>query len=104
MARAGEHGKRFVVVATDVRTLAENEKQLSSQINALIHENETNIAALLEQIGPKNKQGTVRGPCLHVLLDNWFWYLDGLQRTIEQFDDIERADGLIDFLRFCSIR
>ncbi|MBR2681147.1 MAG: hypothetical protein IKG65_05950 [Exiguobacterium sp.] len=63
-ARAGEHGKGFVVVATDVRTLAENEKQLSSQINALIHENETNIAALLEQMGPKNKQGTVRRPCL----------------------------------------
>ncbi|KDN58071.1 protoglobin domain-containing protein [Exiguobacterium sp. AB2] len=50
-ARAGEHGKGFAVVATEVRTLAENAKQLSSQINVLIHENETNIAALLEQMG-----------------------------------------------------
>ena len=50
-ARAGEHGKGFAVVATEVRTLAENAKQLSGQINGLIHENETNIAALLEQMG-----------------------------------------------------
>jgi heme-based aerotactic transducer len=50
-ARAGEHGKGFAVVATEVRTLAENAKQLSSQINVLIHENETNIAALLDQMG-----------------------------------------------------
>lgn len=49
-ARAGEHGKGFAVVATEVRTLAENAKQLSSQINGLIHENETNIAALLTQM------------------------------------------------------
>ncbi|MGE6490298.1 methyl-accepting chemotaxis protein [Exiguobacterium sp. NPDC077395] len=50
-ARAGEHGKGFAVVATEVRTLAENAKQLSSQINALIHENEANIAALFDQMG-----------------------------------------------------
>lgn len=50
-ARAGEHGKGFAVVATEVRTLAENAKQLSSQINALINENEANIAALFDQMG-----------------------------------------------------
>ncbi|MCT4783183.1 MULTISPECIES: protoglobin domain-containing protein [Exiguobacterium] len=49
-ARAGEHGKGFAVVATEVRTLAEHAKQLSSQINGLIDENEANIAALLEQM------------------------------------------------------
>ena len=54
-ARAGEHGKGFAVVATEVRTLAENAKQLSSQINVLIHENETNIAALLEQMGQMHR-------------------------------------------------
>lgn len=54
-ARAGEHGKGFAVVATEVRTLAENAKQLSSQINVLIHENETNIAALLDQMGQMHR-------------------------------------------------
>ncbi|WP_214833614.1 protoglobin domain-containing protein [Exiguobacterium sp. s152] len=54
-ARAGEHGKGFAVVATEVRTLAENAKQLSSQINVLIHENEANIAALLDQMGQMHR-------------------------------------------------
>ncbi len=42
-------------MATEVRTLAENAKQLSSQINVLIHENEANIAALLDQMGQMHR-------------------------------------------------
>jgi len=58
-ARAGEHGKGFAVVATEVRTLAENAKQLSSQINVLIHENEANIAGLLDQMGQMHRTNDV---------------------------------------------
>jgi len=42
-ARAGEHGRGFAVVADEVRKLAEQSQQSTTQIANLIYENEQNI-------------------------------------------------------------
>ena len=51
-ARAGDMGKGFSVVAEEVRVLAENSKQASDAISAIIHK----IFALLQEVRVSNEQ------------------------------------------------
>ncbi len=62
-ARAGEHGKGFAVVAVEVRNLAEQSKQATLQIKAILNEIQraTNAAVMATEEGTK---GVDNGVCL----------------------------------------
>ncbi|CCH50463.1 methyl-accepting chemotaxis protein [Pseudodesulfovibrio piezophilus] len=51
-ARAGENGKEFAVVATEIRTLAENSGKVSAEINAMANKS----VMVAEQAGLKIDQ------------------------------------------------
>ncbi|MDM8519175.1 methyl-accepting chemotaxis protein [Anaerolineales bacterium HSG6] len=55
-ARAGEHGKGFAVVAVEVRNLAEQSKQATGQIKAILNEIQqaTNTVVMATEEGTKN--------------------------------------------------
>lgn len=54
-ARAGEHGKGFAVVAVEVRNLAEQSKQATAQVKAILNEIQraTNAAVMATEEGSK---------------------------------------------------
>ena len=58
-ARAGEHGKGFAVVAVEVRNLAEQSKQATAQVKAILNEIQraTNAAVMATEEGTKGVEG-----------------------------------------------
>ncbi len=61
-ARAGEHGKGFAVVAVEVRNLAEQSKQATAQVKAILNEIQraTNAAVMATEEGTKGVDGGVQ--------------------------------------------
>jgi methyl-accepting chemotaxis protein len=61
-ARAGEHGKGFAVVAVEVRNLAEQSRQATAQVKAILNEIQraTNTAVMATEEGTKGVDSGVR--------------------------------------------
>jgi methyl-accepting chemotaxis protein len=61
-ARAGEHGKGFAVVAVEVRNLAEQSKQATAQVKAILNEIQraTNAAVMATEEGSKGVDSGVQ--------------------------------------------
>jgi methyl-accepting chemotaxis protein len=61
-ARAGEHGKGFAVVAVEVRNLAEQSKQATAQVKAILNEIQraTNAAVMATEEGTKGVDSGVQ--------------------------------------------
>ena len=73
-ARAGEHGKGFAVVAVEVRNLAEQSKQATAQVKAILNEIQraTNAAVMATEEGSKGvdagaHQTELAGETIHKL-------------------------------------
>jgi methyl-accepting chemotaxis protein len=76
-AKAGEHGKGFAVVAQEVRNLAEQSKQATSQVRTILNDIQkaTNQAVMATEQGSKavedgEKQSTEAGEAIRVLSDS----------------------------------
>ena len=61
-ARAGEHGKGFAVVAVEVRNLAEQSRQATAQVKAILSDiqNATNATVMATEEGTKGVEEGVR--------------------------------------------
>jgi methyl-accepting chemotaxis protein len=76
-AKAGEHGKGFAVVAQEVRSLAEQSKQATSQVRMILNDIQkaTNAAVMATEQGSKaveagEKQAGDAGDAIRVLADS----------------------------------
>ncbi len=75
-ARAGEHGKGFSVVAQEIKSLAEQSKQATAEVRAILTDVQkaTNVAVMATEQGSKAveagvKQSTQTGEAVKVLTD-----------------------------------
>ena len=92
-ARAGEHGKGFAVVASEIRKLADESKQATSKISAIIHDIQqaTNSTVMATEEGTKEIESGV--DLAHQIAHSIDVLRDTIGDTVRSVDDIVNASS-----------
>ncbi len=89
--RAGEMGKGFALVADEIRSMAENSKQSSQQIEAIVEEILEDNKAVIEALS-KSQAGINKGrEIIHGIVDTFGETLSGVKDIFFQVQQMEEV-------------
>jgi methyl-accepting chemotaxis protein len=91
--RAGEMGRGFALVANEIRSMAENSKHSSQQIEAIVEEILEDNKAVIEALS-KSRAGIDRGrEIIHGIVDTFAGMLSGVKDIFLQVRAMEEVTG-----------
>ena len=91
--RAGEMGRGFALVADEIRSMAENSKQSSQEIEAVVEEMLEDNEAVLEALS-KSQAGINKGrEIIRGIVDTFGETLSGVRDIFSQVQEIEEMTG-----------
>ena len=101
-ARAGEAGRGFAVVADQIRQLAEQTKQSTEEITAIVNELNENADAVVESVGRsvdaaaiQNEKIDAAAVAFAKLNENMTVLIDGINAIDKQIDDLAVSNNRI---------